>query len=743
MRMRRLWLLLFAVVALSFACLGVALARTAAPGTITARMLVQPGAIVGAGPQNLSWSPVGARLAYSGPADPADATSATVLWMYDAASGTKRVLLDPATEPDKIDVTSAQWAPAGDAMLLAGQTSLWVLDLGAGRLTRAVDLKGRSYDAMQFTPDGAHVSYTMDNDLYVTSLKSGKVRRLTTGGSEAVFNGCLDWVYNEELATRSNQAGYAWSPNGRWLMYMRLDDRKVLNDPVTDYVTVPAQVSYTRYPFAGTTNPAASLHYIAGGRPDKVRSIPLPGDTEYVLPFYTWSRDSSEVFFTTVDRDHTVLKLMAFDPSRRSSRTVVTETSPDWIDEDFYAAPVMLPDGKHFLWLSQRDGFMQLYLYALHGGLVRQVTDGDWLIDTTPYGILTAGRPVYVDPAGTWAYFGSTKESPLERQAYRVGIASGELQQLSTAAGFHAPALSADGAYLVDQYSAVDTPPVTAILKADGTPLAELARCAGPALDLPDVSREFLTVKADDGTTLYAQLVKPQGFDPKKKYPVVVHWYGGPGLQMVSDRYGTTNIFNMIERDTLYTQAGYLVWRLDNRGTFGRGHAFEAPIEGALGPVALQDQLSGIDFLKTLPYVDSARIGSDGKSFGGFLTLYALIHAPDVFRCGVDGSGVTDWRYYDTIYTERYMRTPEENPDGYDATDLIDVAGQIRATPLIIHGLADTNVHLQNSIDFIQELEAADKPFVFVPLPGCNHSYKGTALATALAASVDYFADEL
>jgi dipeptidyl-peptidase-4 len=306
---------------------------------------------------------------------------------------------------------------------------------------------------------------------------------------------------------------------------------------------------------------------------------------------------------------------------------------------------------------------------------------------------------VYVDPESASAYFLSTKDSPLERQLYRLDIASGDLERLSEEPGFHALALSADGSILVDQFSAVDTPPITKIVRTSDASATVLSQAVGPALDLPDVTREFVTVKAHDGTDLYAQLVKPEDFDPEKTYPVVVHWYGGPTLQMVSNRYGTTNIFNLIERDVLYTQEDLLVWRLDNRGTFGRGHGFESPIFGELGKAALDDQWAGIEYLKTLPYVDTTRIGTDGKSFGGYLTLYALLHAPDVFRCGVAGAPPTDWSYYDTIYTERYMRTPEKNPDGYAATNLIDLAGQLQARPLLIHGLADTNVHLQNTVN--------------------------------------------
>ena len=193
----------------------------------------------------------------------------------------------------------------------------------------------------------------------------------------------------------------------------------------------------------------------------------------------------------------------------------------------------------------------------------------------------------------------------------------------------------------------------------------------------------------------------------------------------------------------LYTQAGFIVWRLDNRGSFGRGHAFETPIAGELGKAALEDQLAGIEYLKTLPYVDASRIGSDGKSFGGYMTLYALIHAPEVFKAGVAGAPPTCWEYYDTIYTERYMRTPAQNPEGYEATDLIAASYQLEAIPLIIHGLNDTNVHLQNSINLIEELERLDKPFIFLPLPNLNHSFKGDGLVSALSASVEYFSQSL
>ena len=524
------------------------------------------------------------------------------------------------------------------------------------------------------------------------------------------------------------------------MIYLRLDESAVHSDPVTDYRPVPATVSYTRYPTAGTANPVATLHALTPEALASPLEIPLPDDAEYVLPFFTWTPDSNHALYITVNRDHTELVLNEWTPQSGETRALLSEEDPYWINEERYAAPMFLGDGEQFLGVSERDGFMHLYLYNRDGDMVRQLTQGDWMIDSSAWNLLTPGRPVHIDPSGDLAYFITTQTSPLERQIYRLDVANGQLEQLSQETGFHLFALSGDGQYLVDQFSDVATPPITRIVKTDGSSADILSTAAGPALELPQVTREFLTIKAHDGTDLYGQLVKPENFDPARKYPVVVHWYGGPGLQMVSNRYGTTNIFNIIERDVLYTQQDMLVWRLDNRGSFGRGHAFETPIFGELGKLALDDQLAGIEYLKTLPYVDANRIGTDGKSFGGYMTLYALLHEPDVFSCGVAGAPPTDWSYYDTIYTERYMRTPDKNAGGYAATNLIDMAGRIEARPLLIHGLADTNVHLQNTVNFIEALETVDKLFEFIPLPNMGHSFKGDGLVAALSASADYLA---
>ena len=701
----------------------------------TARDLTAPDALMGPVPSGLSWSPVDARLAYVYPSDGHE-----VLWLHDADAGTTETLLDPSLCADPtIDPMTASWSPDGASMLLAGEQRLWLLDVSSGRL-RAVVEEGGPWTGLMFLPDGAYISFVEDNDLYRVPVAGGHAQRLTSDGSETVINGGLDWVYGEELATRTAQPAYAWSPDGQQLIWLRTDDHGVQEHPLTDFRPVPPAVTYTRYPVAGTTNPQVSLHVLSVDGDETAQVVPLPADAEYVLPTFAWTPDGTEVLFATVDRGHSTLRLTAWDPERRSAREVLVESDAHWLNEDRYAAPVFLADGERFLWLSERDGFMHLYLYDRRGNLLTQLTHGDWMVDSNAWNLLVPGRPVQTDASGEWAYFISTRNGPLERGVDRVSVETGDLEQIPGEPGWHGAALSGDGRYLVDQFSDVVTPPLTRVLAIGGSEEEMLSRAHGPSLDLPSFDREFVTVTAHDGVELQAQLVKPEDFDPSRHYPVVVHWYGGPGLQMVSNRYGPTNIFNITERDVLYTQAGFLVWRLDNRGSFGRGHAFETPIDGRLGPAALDDQLAGIEYLRTLPYVDASRIGTDGKSFGGYLTLYALLHAPDAFRCGVAGAAPTDWRLYDTIYTERFMGTPQENPQGYAETDLIAVADRLQARPLLIHGLADRNVHLQHSVNFMAALMAADKPYEFVPLPNLDHGFTGDGLVTALDASVDYLA---
>ena len=329
----------------SAACMPVQpIPQPGATAPITPRMLIAPGALVGANPTAFNWSPAGAQLLYAAPVDN-QAGGQPVLWRCDPRTGATVMLLNPAEHADNIDVTSAQWSPQGDRLLLTGDTALWLLDLASGDLT-SLAAGGSAKTAVMFTPDGTRITYVEDNDLYLLGIDDGQVQRLTDGGGETVFNGALDWVYTEELATRAAQPAYAWSADGNWLIYLRLDETAVHSDPITDYRPVPAAVSYTRYPTVGTANPVATLHALTPGALAPPLEVPLPGGAEYVLPFFTWTPDSNHALFITVNRDHTELNLNMWTPQSGELRTLITETAPDWINEDRYVAPIFLPERR-------------------------------------------------------------------------------------------------------------------------------------------------------------------------------------------------------------------------------------------------------------------------------------------------------------------------------------------------------------------------------------------------------------
>ena len=358
---------------------------------LTARMLVGPNALMGPVPSNFNWSPLGAKLTYVEPVDGQD-----MLWLYDAASGEKRVLLNPSEQAGNIDISSAQWSPNGARLLLTGEDALWLLDVETGAINALLQ-DGRAKTGVMFTPDGTRVSYVQDNDLYTVNIVDGLVQRLTSDGGDTVFNGALDWVYNEELATRAAQPSYGWSPDGNWLIYLSLDESEVPNDPVTDYRSVPATVSHTRYPTAGTPNPVATLHALTPNALAPPLGVPLPSGTEYVLPFFTWTPDSNQALYITVNRDHTELALNRWIPQSGEMRTLIKETDPYWINEERYTAPIFLGDGSQFLWLSERDGFMHLYLYTIEGELrppvnARRLDDRFHGVESTHPRPASAGR---------------------------------------------------------------------------------------------------------------------------------------------------------------------------------------------------------------------------------------------------------------------------------------------------------------------------------------------------------------
>lgn len=679
---------------------------------LTVELISHPDALVPSGPQHVSWRPRSNQLSFIGKNKGRD-ESPRAIWLYDAQTGSKQLLLQSDFAGSHLNLSSYEWSSDGNWLLIKGEGSLWLFDVNAKCLKRLTNKPGA--EATAFSPAGDRIAFTRKNDIYVLNIKTGKIQRLTSGGSATVLNGMLDWVYKEELAYRATGQAYVWSPDGTKIAYLRLDDGPVPRYPLTNFLETHATLFDQRFPQPGDPNPVASLHVVGATGGGEIAAYHLHNGAEYIGPGFLWTPDSKTVCFLTLNRDQNQEILHLWNPSTGADLHPVVEKDPYWINN--VEPPQFVDDGQRFLWLSERDGWIHLYLFARDGKLLKKLTTGDWMIDHPVFEDVPSFQ---TDEKGGWVYFESTKPDPRERQIFRVRLNGTDLERLSREAGTHALSLSPDGRFLADHFSSITIPPEWRLLKADGTYVATMKRPANHLAEYALGRTDFVTLKANDGRTLDARLVKPPDFDPHKKYPVIVYVYGGPHFQMIRNQWGTTSWL-----DQLFAEHGFLVWSLDNRGSWGRGHAFETVVFKNLGKHELQDQLAGVNYLKSLPYVDPNRMGIWGWSYGGYMTLYTLTHAPDIFKCGVAGAPVTDWHFYDSIYTERYMRTPQENPSGYEESSPVKAAGNLKAKLLLIHGVADDNVHMQNTINFIQALIQARIPYQLYLQPGQKHGFEG------------------
>jgi dipeptidyl-peptidase 4 len=399
-----------------------------------------------------------------------------------------------------------------------------------------------------------------------------------------------------------------------------------------------------------------------------------------------------------------------------TARTVLTERSTTWLNT--FEAPLFLRDGRLFVWKSERDGFAHAYLCDL-AGACRGVTRGSFTVDGRASSA-GAGAPLVLDEPSGLLYFTATEKNPRERHLYRVRLDGSGLSRLTREDGTHRTLVSPGGRFYADTWSDARTPPRVWVASTDGRKRWSVEENAKPPiLDFERGTVELVELAAKDGTLLYGALVKPAGFDPARRYPVVVRVYGGPHAQTVTDSWSVAPPIAH-----LLASHGFLVWSLDNRGMAARGVAFESAIHRDLGRRELEDQLQGVAWLRSLPFVDPARIGITGWSYGGYMTLYAVTNAPGVFRAAVAGAPVTDWRHYDTIYTERYMGTPEGNPEGYEASSPLRRAARMDADLLLIHGSADDNVHLANTMAFVSELIKAGRPHALQVHPRQPHGFR-------------------
>lgn len=610
----------------------------------------------------------------------------------------------------KLSLASFQASPDGQKLLLTQNGDLFLLHLGDStvrRLTRTPEEE----EVAQFAPNGQWVSFVRTNDLYLLELDSGSEYRLTLGGSETKLNGKLDWVYTEELYNRDSKA-YTWSPDSQHLLYLSFDLSNVPTYPLVDLGPAHPQVSWLRYPKAGDPNSRVTVTVTAvptreNPTPQSV-SLSFQGPQREYIARYGFLPKGEGFWLLFLDRAQKNAQLVRFDWPLGSAQVVLTEHDDAWINvED----DILWTKDGALIFGSERSGFR--HLYRLDPGASQPValTTGNWEV-TEVLGVSHDQR---------FVYFTATEASPLERHLYRVPVHGGVVERLTREPGTHSLRAAPGCVAFLDAYSTASSIPDFRLVSAEGKLMRSLAYEKPPQLDRFQLGKvQFVTLTAADGTSLHASLLRPADFNPKKRYPVVVYVYGGPHAQVVRNGWGgRTALFHHF-----LAQEGFLVFSLDNRGSTARGRAFERAILGRFGKAELEDQLVGVKWLSQQPFVDARRIGIWGWSYGGYMTLYALTHS-QAFRAGAAVAPVTDWRLYDSIYTERYLKLPGDNPDGYRDSSPLFAAQNLQASLFLAHGTGDDNVHWQNTLNFIQELIKAGKPYTLYLYPNKDHGIPG------------------
>ncbi|MGH9774861.1 MAG: S9 family peptidase [Candidatus Acidiferrales bacterium] len=674
------------------------------------RIFGRPG-LNGTPTRGLEWAPDGTRLSFYH----ATEDHRMELWVMDAASGDHRVLvsadklaslLQPPKEPQSQATGLGRrppedyfWAPNGNALLFASNGELVWLDLESLKATHL--LAGDSAVAdVKISPDGHWASYVQDHNLWIVSTAGGEPKQLTRGGSELFREGELDWVYPEELDLST---AYWWSPDSQHIAYLEMDERKVTKFPLVDYLTVTGETRMEDYPKAGTPNPTVRVG-VVGVDTGKTQWITTGDNADIYLARVNWLPDNQRLAIQRLNRAQNRLDFLLASIDSGQSQSIFSESDPYWINisDDLH----FFSDGTRFLWTSERGGFRHLYIYDIAGNSLEQLTKGDWAVSGFQGFGPGSESGLVVDEKNGFVYFSSNKDDVTQTQLYRLSLKDKSIERVTQGEGTHFIEMSPNAQYFVDLYSTSTAPARTELYRSSGRHIATINENKVPELAEYHLSPvEYLTVTAADGTKLYASMLKPPDFDASKKYPVLVSVYGGPHAQLVRKAWGgPTFLWHQ-----LMAQKGYIIFTLDNRGSYGRGHNFESPIYHHFGKLELEDQLAGVRYLKSQPYVDGSRIGIWGWSYGGFMTLNAMVNGGGTFKAGFAGSPVSDWREYDTIYTERYMGTPEENSDGYHDSSPYNQAAHLQGKLMIACGTGDDNVHFGNTIEFLENLIAADK----------------------------------
>ena len=663
--------------------------------------------------------------------------------VIDTETGKKRTLFDTAklqaaarkiagVSEDEAKKMSQQrgwnFSPNKKSVVLTVGDDLYLYTFDSDSMTRLTSSPGEEQEA-GFSPDGRFVSFVRNNNLYVVDLSNQRERQLTTDGNDNVLNGTFDWVYQEEVYGRGNFRAYWWSPDSSRLAYLQLDEHPVKRFTVVDHIPTMQRIESELYPKAGYPNPIAKLFTVTanGSAPHEVPTESYSGG-DFLIVAVDWTPDSSKVVYQIQNREQTWLDLNTIDADGGTAKTLFRETTKAWVEPDYNQKMTFLKDGS-FLWLSERSGFKHLYQYAADGTLKKQITNGPW-----------EARVLHgIDNNNDWIYFSGTERSVLGTDVYRIHPDGTGLVRLSDTPGEHRANFNPSMTQYVDSWTDIQTPAQVSLLRNDGSKVRVIDTNEVAALrDYRFSKPEFLQVKTRDGFTMEAMMIKPPDFDPSRKYPVYEYTYSGPHAQSVRNGWrGQLYVWWQ-----LLAQRGVIVWVCDNRSASGKGMEATWPVYKHFGELELRDLEDGLKWLTSQPYVDGSRVVLDGWSYGGFMTSYALTHST-MWSAGMAGGTVADWHDYDSIYTERYMLMPQNNPDGYQKSSPRFFAKDLHGKLLLMHGTIDDNVHMQNTIQFIYELEKAEKPFRLMVYPKSRHGVADPALVQHLHITQLQFLDEV
>jgi len=569
--------------------------------------------------------------------------------------------------------------------------------------------------------DNQTVAYTVKNNLYIN--RNGKSVAVTNDADENIINGQA--VHRNEFGI---DTGIFPAPNSESVAFYRMDQTMVADYPVIDWSVTPAVNHNIKYPMAGNTSHQVSLG-VYNIKNQSTTFLKIDGEKDQYLTAVTWSPDSKYIFVAVLNRGQNHMKMNQYDAeSGNLVKTLFEETNDKYVEPQHPL--VFFPKSNtDFIWQSQRTGYNHLFHFNLEKGLIAQITKGDWLV-TDILGFNEKKKEIF---------FVSTKETPLERHLYKINWTNFKMQRLDDAEGMHTGILSSDGNYVFDVYTNANTPRVGNIINTATLKYNNVFTSENTLKNYQRPEIKNVNLKADDGTPLYGKIILPTNFDPNKKYPVIVYLYNGPHLQLITNSFPASgNLWY-----EYMAQNGYIIFTMDGRGSSNRGLKFEQAVFRNLGTTEMNDQMKGVNYLKSLPYVDAERMGIHGWSFGGFMTTSFMLRQPDVFKVGVAGGPVIDWKMYEIMYGERYMDTPQENPDGYAKANLLDKVQNLKGKLLMIHGAQDDVVVWQHSIKFIKSAVDNGVQLDYFVYPGHPHNVIGKDRVHLMQKITDYFDQNL